>query len=175
LSELSKRPAAGHHIPAITAIYAEHVVNDAGSFEAVPPHEAEMERRMAVLTNDGYPYFVVERDERILGFGFAGPYRLQSAYRNTVEDSVYLSPDVRGQGIGGMLLRALIDESAVRGFRQMVAVIGGTENVASVRLHKAAGFAEVGTLKDVGFRRRWFSTIIMQRSIGPRSGSMPER
>ena len=162
LSDLVKRPANPGDIPTITAIYGEYVVNNGGSFETVTPDEAEMLRRMTALTAGDYPYFVVERDERIVGFGFAGPYRQQPVYRNTVEDSVYLAPDVRGQGIGGALLRILIEESAAGGFRQMIAVIGGAENVASVRLHKAAGFTEVGTLRDVGFRREWFSTVIMQ-------------
>jgi L-amino acid N-acyltransferase YncA len=133
LRELVKRPANVADIPGITGIYAEHVVNDATSFEAVPPEEAEMRRRMAALIEGDYPYLVVERDERILGFGFAGPYRQQPAYRHAVEDSIYLAHDVRGQGIGGVLLRMLIEESATRGFRQMMAIIGGIENVASIR------------------------------------------
>jgi len=134
-----------------------------------------MLRRMSALILGGYPYFVIERNNRTFGFGFAGPHSQQPAYRNTVEDSIYLAPDARGRGIGGLLLRSLIEESEARGFRQMIAIIGGSENVASIRLHKAAGFAEAGMLKDVGLRQGWFSTVIMQRAIGPGSGSAPNR
>jgi L-amino acid N-acyltransferase YncA len=175
MSELVKRQADAGDIPAIAAIYDDYVVNTAATFEVVPPDEAEMLRRMSALILGDYPYFVIERDNRTLGFGFAGPYRQQPAYRNTVEDSIYLAPDARGQGIGGLLLRSLLEESAARGFRQMIAIIGGSEDVASIRLHKAAGFAEAGTLKDVGFRQGWFSTVIMHRAIGPGSGSEPNR
>ena len=123
----------------------------------------------------GYPHFVAGHDRRVVGFGFAGPHRQQPAFRNTVEDSIYLARDARGQGIGGALLRALIEECSGRGFRQMVAVIGGPDDVASVRLHRAAGFLEVGTLQDIGFRSGWFSAVVMQRPLGMGGTSAPNR
>ena len=173
--ELINRPATSADIPAITLIYAEQVINGTATFEVVPPEEDEMARRMQALTEAGYPYFVAERDDEVLGYSYAGPYRARPAYRNTVEDSVYLAKNVRGQGIGGTLLRLLIDQCTARGFRQMIAVIGDSENVASIRLHKAAGFSLAGTLKDVGYKHgRWLDSVLMQRALGSGSGRPPD-
>jgi phosphinothricin acetyltransferase len=170
MSDVTTRRATLDDVPAITAIYAESVANATATFEVVPPDEAEMARRMSELTGADYPYRVAEdppSGNRILGFGYAGPYRSRPAYRNTVEDSIYLSPEARGRGIGGVLLRQLIDDSSALGFRQMVAVIGGSDNAPSIRLHKAAGFVLVGILKDVGYKHgRWLDSVIMQRTLG---------
>jgi phosphinothricin acetyltransferase len=176
MSDATTRPATAADIPAITAIYAESVANEVASFETVPPDEAEMGRRLKALVDGGYPYIVAEggAPSRILGFGYAGPYRTRPAYRNTVEDSVYLAGDARRQGIGGLLLRQLIQICAGKGYRQMVAIITGSDDPASVRLHKAAGFVEIGTLKDVGYKHgTWLDTVIMQRTLGPGSQTPP--
>lgn len=172
------REATDADVAAITAIYGEEVANGTATFEMVPPDAAEMGRRLGALRDGGYPYFVaVERGGTgVLGFAYAGPYRDRPAYRNTVEDSIYLAGRARGRGIGGLLLARLIEEANAGQFRQMVAVIGGSDNVASIRLHKAAGFDHVGTLKDVGFKHgRWLDTVIMQRQLGAGSGEPPTR
>ena len=178
MSDTTTRPATRADIPTITAIYAESVVNATASFEMVPPDEKEMARRLKELTVQGYPFLVAEggTPRRILGYGYAGPYRSRPAYRNTVEDSIYLAADARGQGIGGVLLRQIIDTCAGQGFRQMVAIIADPEqNEASLRLHKAAGFAEIGKLTDVGYKHgRWLGSIIMQRAIGAGSKTPPD-
>ena len=176
MSDFVIRPATEADLPAITEIYAEAVAVGTASFEVVPPDEAVMTARFTRLTAEGFPYVVAERGEKVLGYGYAGPYRDRPAYRHTVEDSIYLAVDARSQGIGGAILRRLIDDAAVLGFRQMVAVIGDTANEASVRLHKAAGFALIGTLKDVGFKHgRWLDTVIMQRALGRGAELQPTR
>jgi phosphinothricin acetyltransferase len=178
MSDVTTRPATVADIPAITAIYAESVANEVASFEMVPPDEAEMGRRLKELVDRGYPYIVAVAEGgvpgRILGYGYAGPYRARPAYRNTVEDSIYLSAGARRQGIGGVILRQLIEICAGKGYRQMVAIITGSDDPASVRLHKAAGFVEIGTLKDVGYKHGgWLDTVIMQRALGPGSQTPP--
>jgi phosphinothricin acetyltransferase len=176
MSDFVIRPATEADLPAITEIYAEAVAVGTASFEVVPPDEAVMTARFTRLTAEGYPYVVAELGERVLGYGYAGPYRDRPAYRHTVENSIYLAVDARSRGIGGAILRRLIDDAAVLGFRQMVAVIGDSANEASVRLHKAAGFALIGTLKDVGFKHgRWLDTVIMQRTLGRGAESPPTR
>ncbi len=170
------RPATAADLPAITAIYCEAVSHGTASFEIDPPDEAEMGRRMQALADGGFPYLVAEHDGAVIGFGYAGPYRARVAYRHTVEDAVYLADDARGQGVGGALLGHLIEEAAGRGFRQMVAVVGDSDNAASIRLHKAAGFDITGTLKDVGYKHgRWLDTVIMQRALGHGNRSAPSR
>ena len=176
MSDFVIRPATEADLPAITEIYAEAVAVGTASFEVVPPDEAVMTARFTRLAAEGFPYVVAERAGTVLGYGYVGPYRDRPAYRHTVEDSIYLAVDARSQGIGGALLRRLIDEAVVLGFRQMVAVIGDSANDASVRLHKAAGFELIGTLKDVGFKHgRWLDTVIMQRALGRGAESQPTR
>jgi phosphinothricin acetyltransferase len=176
VSEFTNRAATETDIPAITAIYAEAVAKGLASFEIVPPDEREMAMRMRALVDGGFAYLVAEAEGAVLGYGYAGPYRARPGYRNTVENSIYLAAAARGRGIGGVLLRRLIEESTARGFRQMIAVIGDSENLASIRLHKAAGFTLVGTLKDVGYKHgRWLDSVLMQRGLGPGATEPPSR
>ncbi len=92
----------------------------------------------------------------------------------TEDNSIYIAADSRGTGVGGTLLRALIDECTARDFRQMVALIGDSTNAASVRLHKAAGLSLVGTLKSVGYKHgRWLDVVLMQRALGPGDSRTP--
>ena len=170
------RPATTADLPAITEIYAEAVATGTASFEVVAPDQGEMEHRFARVSSGGFPYLVAERAGTVLGYGYVSAYRERPAYRHTVENSVYLAVDARGQGIGGALLRRLIDDATILGFRQMIAVIGDSANEASIRLHKAAGFELIGTLKDVGYKHdRWLDTVIMQRALGPGATTPPTR
>jgi phosphinothricin acetyltransferase len=176
MAGLISRPAVADDIPAITAIYAEQVLYGTATFEVIPPEAAEMATRMAALTDGGYPYVVAERDGRVAGYAYAGAYHRRPAYRNTVEDSIYIANDCRGQGIGGLLLRELIDRCTVLGFRQMIALIGDAQNMASVRLHHAAGFDSVGTLKSVGFKHgRWLDVVMMHKALGAGDTRDPDR
>ncbi len=151
----------------IAAIYAHHVRTGTGSFETEAPGEAEMRRRQNEVVGRGYPYLVAEGAGQVLGYAYAGPYRTRPAYRNTVENSVYVRPDAMGRGIGRMLLLRLIEECADRGFRQMVAIVGDSDNLASIQLHERAGFRRVGVLSAVGFKHgRWLDTVLLQRALG---------
>ncbi len=155
-------------IPAIAAIYGHAVLTGRASFETEEPGEAEMARRREALVEGGYPYLVAEIDGRLCGYAYAGLYRARLAYRSTVENSVYVDPAAQGRGVGRRLLDAIVVASADRGFRQMVAVIGDSANLASIRLHEAAGFAHVGTLRSVGWKHgTWLDTVLMQRALGP--------
>ncbi len=162
-------------LPAITAIYGEAVANGTGSFELEGPTEAEMAGRYASLQAGNFPFFVAERDGAVIGFAYAGPYRERPAYRFTVQDAIYLAPDARGQGIGRRLLTALIDEAGRRGFRQMVGIVGDSENRASIGLHRSLGFAMVGTLANVGWKHgRWLDTVFTQLVLGQGEKAPPE-
>jgi L-amino acid N-acyltransferase YncA len=170
------RPATPADIPAITAIYAEQVLYGTATFELTPPDEAEMAARMAALLAEGYPYVVAEREGGIVGYAYAGAYRARPAYRHTVEDSIYLATEARGQGIGGLLLRVLIEQSTALGFRQMIAVIGDSQNMPSIRVHRAADFQMTGTLVSVGHKfGRWLDAVLMQRALGRGDTAPPER
>jgi len=171
------RPCAAADLAAITAIYAHHVRTGTASFETEPPDAAEMGRRHAAMMEQGFVYLVaITADGTVAGYAYANAYRARAAYRDTLEDSVYLRPDLTGQGIGGRLLQAVIDESAARGFRQMIAVVGDSGNLPSVRLHQRLGFQLIGTLRSVGFKHgRWLDTVLLQRALGPGAGALPTR
>lgn len=165
--DLAIRPAASVDVPTITAIYGDAVRTGTGSFELAPPTELDMAGRFGALEASGHPWLVGESAGKVVGYAYAGPYRSRPAYRDTVEDSIYLAADARGQGIGKRLLAVLIKEATQRGYRQMIGVIGDTANVASVRLHLAMGFRHVGTLTNVGWKHgRWLDTVIMQLPLG---------
>ena len=169
------RPAAPGDISAITSIYANAVKHGTASFELQPPDEAEMLRRYRALIDGGYPYLVAELDGAVAGYAYAGPYRTRPAYHWSVEDSIYLDPKSQRRGIGRMLLDRLIAESTVRGFRQMIAVIGDSAQVPSIELHRAAGFRLVGSIENVGYKfGRWLDSVIMQRALGSGATVAPE-
>lgn len=169
------RPATFSDIPAITGIYSDFVIHGTASFELEPPGEAEMAARMRSLTEGGFPYLTAELDGVVAGYAYAGAYRIRPAFRFTVEDSLYVAQDAQRRGVGRALLNALIEESAKRGFRQMVAVIGDplTQSV-SIALHKACGFRIIGTIAGAGFKHaRWLDSLMMQRALGDGANSPP--
>jgi L-amino acid N-acyltransferase YncA len=168
------RPSSDADMPAIAAIYGHHVLHGYASFEEVPPEVDEMRRRRAELLQRDMPYLTAELDDRVVGYAYAGLYRPRIAYRFTVEDSIYVAPDAPRRGIGRALLGDLIARTAALGYRQMVAVIGDTGNMASIGLHAALGFRVVGTLPSVGFKHgRWVDSVFMQRPLGPGDSTLP--
>ncbi len=118
------RPASADDLETLCEIYAGHVLHGAASFEEVPPDLAEFERRWRHIAELGLPYLVACDAGGVLGYAYAGPYRPRSAYRFTVEDSIYLDPKATGRGIGRRLLAAVIEGATAAGKRQMLAVIG---------------------------------------------------
>ncbi len=176
MTTLTVRPVRDADIPAIAAIYAHAVLHGMASFEVEPPDQAEMTRRMRTITDGGYPYLVAEKDGQVLGYAYAGAYRARPAYRNSVENSVYVSPDAHRLGVGRALLKELIDTAIHRGFRQMIAVIGDSANASSIGLHRALGFTFCGTIHSVGYKHgRWLDSVIMQRALGPGDTTPPDR
>lgn len=168
------RPATAADAGAIAAIYAPQVLNACASYELEPPDAAEMARRMADVQGRGLPWLVAERQGRVLGYAYAGPFRQRPAYRFTVEDSVYVAEEAHGQGLGRLLLEAVVERCTALGYRRMVAVIGDAGNAASVRLHRSLGFAEVGLVPGVGFKHgRWLDWLMLQRPLGEGDSTPP--
>jgi phosphinothricin acetyltransferase len=138
------RPATNADVDAITAIYAHHVLHGTGTFEEEPPTKDEMARRMGSVAGHGWPWLVAEDGPCQLGFAYAAQFRDRSAYRYSCEDSVYVHQDAMGRGIGGALLGALMTAATEAGFRRMLAVIGDSTNLGSIRLHLHHGFTHAG-------------------------------
>jgi phosphinothricin acetyltransferase len=160
---------------AVATIYGHYVETSTATFEEVAPTPAEMRRRLADTDARGLPYLVAQdRAGAIVGFAYASPFRTRSAYRFAVEDSVYVAPDALRAGVGRALLTELARRCEAIGYRQMIAVIGGNANAASIALHIRCGFRQVGLMPAVGYKfGRWIDSVRMQRALGPGDRSAP--
>jgi len=170
------RDAGPGDLPAITAIYGHHVLHGTGTFEEEPPTEGEMAARVAKVQGQGCAWLVAEDEGgQVLGYGYFAPFRPRSAYRFTAEDSVYVRDDIRGQGVGKALVAELLARAEAMGIRQMIAVIGDSENVGSIGLHISLGFRQVGVLRAVGMKfGRWVDVVQMQRALGEGERTLPD-
>jgi len=161
-------------MPAIQAIYGHHVVHGLASWEETPPDIAEMTRRRDTIVEGGFPYRIAERAGNLVGYTYAGKYRPRPAYRNTVENSVYVADGARGGGIGALLLADIVEQCTRRGFRRMVAIIGDSANAASIKLHERAGFEMVGVIPACGYKAgQWLDQVIMHKTLGPGTTEAP--
>jgi L-amino acid N-acyltransferase YncA len=168
------RPAASQDLPAIQSIYAHHVLNGLASFEEEAPPLEEMRRRYEEITGRGLPYLVAEEKGEILGYGYCSLYRTRSAYRYTLEDSIYVKHGRQGKGIGKAVLAELIARCAALNYRQIVAVIGDSANAASIAVHASLGFVRAGNLRSTGYKfGRWVDSVLMQLPLGDGDGSKP--
>ncbi|WP_275004972.1 GNAT family N-acetyltransferase [Promicromonospora iranensis] len=150
----------------VTVIMEHYVKHTVATFNEIPPTADDWVQRHADLAARGLPFLVAETAGGVAGFAYAAPWRQQTAYRYTVECTVYLAPEATGQGIGSALLTELVDRSIAAGCRQMIAVIADTGNPASVALHRRLGFADAGRLHAVGLKHgRWIDTVLMQRDL----------
>ena len=165
-SPISVRSAVIADIEAMTQIYGFHVRHGTGSFEENEPDSEEMLSRYLHRESMSMPTLVAENDGVVVGFAYASYYKERSAYRFTVEDSIYVAPDAVRQGIGSMLLNGLVKLCAEAGFQQMMGIAGDSRNLSSIRLHEQCGFSVIGTAKNVGFKHdRWLDIVFMQRSL----------
>jgi len=168
------RPSADSDLPAIAAIYRHHVLNGTASFEEVPPEPDEIALRRRDILARGLPYLVAERSGRVVGYCSVGPYHSRSAYRFTVEDSVYVDAAEVGRGIGRALVASIIERCTEQGYRQMIAVIGDSNNQRSMRLHQGLGFTRTGVLPAIGFKfGGWIDIVLMQRALGEGAATKP--
>jgi len=161
------RPAVPEDMEAVQAIYAHYVLRSCASFEEEPPSVAEMLRRHAGILEKKLPFLVAVSDGEVVGYTYAGPFRTRSAYRYTIEDSIYVAPGIVRRNIGASLLRLLIDQCTELGYRQMIAIIGDSANLGSIQLHRKLGFRQEGVLRGVGLKfGRWIDVVIMHRPLG---------
>ncbi|HSV47367.1 MAG TPA: GNAT family N-acetyltransferase [Ramlibacter sp.] len=169
------RPSQDTDVPAITAIYSHHVLQGTGTFETIPPSEADMAARRADVLDKGLPYLVAEDAGRVLGFAYCQWFKPRPAYRFSAEDSIYLHPEAAGKGLGRELLGTLAAQAEAAGVRKLIAVIGDSANAGSIGVHRTLGFAPVGTIKSCGWKfGRWLDIVLMEKSIGAGDMTSPE-
>jgi phosphinothricin acetyltransferase len=168
------RPATADDLPAIQSIYSHHVLHGLASFEEAAPPVDEMRRRFDDVHARRLPYLAADFGGVVVGYGYCAPYRSRSAYRYSLEDSVYVRPGSEGRGVGSALLQELIGRCEGLGYRSIIAVIGDSANAASINLHASFGFLRVGTLRSAGFKfGRWVDSVLMQRMLGAGDATPP--
>lgn len=169
------RDSTDADVPAIAEIYRYSVRTGTASFEYDPPDLAEMGRRRADVLGKGFPYLVADLDGAVAGYAYVNTYRARPGYRFSVEDSIYVAPDRQGTGIGRQLLPVLLRRCEALDLRLVIAVIGDTANLASIRLHAGCGFSHAGTLPNVGWKHgRWLDSVFMVRPLGPGATAPPQ-
>ena len=163
------RAATPDDAAAIASIYAPYVEGSVVSFEVQAPGADEMAARMAAGAGV-YPWLAAENEGgEITGYSYACAFRPRPAYRFTVETTIYLRRDAQGRGLGRTLYAPLLELLRSQGFAQAIAAIT-LPNEASVRLHEAHGFSQIGTYERVGFKfREWRSVGLWQRALAPLS------
>jgi L-amino acid N-acyltransferase len=150
---------------ATRAIYNAEVTTTTVTFDLVP---RSLEDQRAWLESHGGAHPAVVATDgggEVVGFGSLSAYRSRPAYATTVEDSVYVRADRRGQGYGGAILSELVSLATIHGFHSVIArVVGGHE--ASIRLHRSCAFDMVGVEREVGRKfGRWLDVVVMQRLL----------
>ena len=174
LASIISRPVQNPDMPAIHRIYEDQVLNGVSSWEDEPPTLQEMTDRQTAITEKGFPYLVAEVDDRVMGYAYASSYRPRPGYRYTVENSIYVDKNARGSGIGRLLMEELVRQCEAVGYRQMVAVIGDSNNHTSIDFHKRMGFTHAGTISSIGFKfGRWMDSVIMQLPLGESDETLP--
>lgn len=169
------RPSTEHDLPAITRIYAHHVLHGTGTFETTPPSVDEMTARRVDVLSKGLPWLVIEEAGEILGYAYGNWFKPRPAYRFSVEDSIYLAPEAAGKGLGRALLAELLAVLERGGIRKVMAVIGDSANAGSIGVHMALGFEPVGVVPSCGWKfGRWLDIVMMQRAIGDGDRTPPE-
>jgi len=173
-SHIVVRDAMPEDMVSVQLIYAQHVLQGTATFEEVPPTAEELLARRAVVLDLDLPYLVAEIDGTVAGYCYASLYRPRVAYRYTIEDSIYIAPQHYGHGVGKALLSALIERCEAGPWRQMIAVIAGNQNAASIGLHRSLGFKHAGTQMATGYKfNQWIDVVFMQRHLSEGSSTPP--
>ena len=161
------RSSQDQDLAAITAIYEHHVLHGTGTFEVDPPSQEDMRTRRADVLSKGLPYLVAADGEQVLGFAYCNWFKPRPAYKFSAEDSIYISPEAQGKGLGRALLAELSAHAEKAGVRKLIAVIGDSANTGSIGLHLSVGFHHVGSLKSCGWKfNQWLDVVMMEKTIG---------
>jgi L-amino acid N-acyltransferase YncA len=160
------RSATTADLPGILEIYNEAVLNTTATYDYEPRTLEHRAQWFEERTREGYPVFVaVDQTERVVGWGALNPFHARFGYRFTTENSVYVAADLRGHGVGKLLLPPLIDGAKAMGLHAIIAAIDA-DNEASIRLHARFGFEQVGHFKQTGFKfGRWLDVVYMEKLI----------
>ena len=156
------RQAEEKDLPEILVIYNDIIVNTTAVYDYKPHTPAMRKQWFDTKKEQGFPVLVAEEAGRIIGFSSIGPFRAWAAYKYSVENSVYVAADVRGKGVGKLLIPPLIEAAKQLDMHTIIAGIDAS-NEASIRLHQQFGFEEVAHFKQVGYKfGRWLDLKFLQ-------------
>ncbi|MCL4135685.1 UNVERIFIED_CONTAM: hypothetical protein GTU68_023408 [Idotea baltica] len=165
--DLIIRPSIEADIGAIHEIYEHEVLTGTATFDEVPPSKEDLLEKRSGILAQGFPHLVAEIEGKVIAYSYVMLYRQRSAYSKTVENAIYVSPDNRISGVGTKLLAANIAECEKLDIKNIIAVIGDSENMGSIKLHKKFGFRKIGTLRNVGNKFGcWVDVVLMQKVLG---------
>jgi phosphinothricin acetyltransferase len=159
------RPAEASDAAAVAAIYNRYVAETVITFEEEPVTSSEMARRIQDVQSASLPWLIAEENGQVAGYAYAAPWKTRSAYRFSVEITVYLAPGSVGRGMGSLLYSHLFSALQTLGVH---AVIGGVAlpNQASVALLEKSGFSKVAHFPQVGFKlNRWVDVGYWERIL----------
>ena len=161
------RDATEADLPDIREIYNHYIANSTVTFDEEPQTLKELRAKFRHNAKLGYPWIVaVSPSGQILGYANVSPWKQKAAYRFTVENSIYLRAASTGKGLGTALMAELLVRSKAAGIKEVIAVIADKGADASIAMHKAFGFKEIGHMGKVGFKfGRWLGTVLMQKSL----------
>ena len=167
MTEVTFRPATKNDAATLLDIYHHYVRTSTVTFDLEPWALSNMEHKIDTVTARGMPFIVAELDGEPVGYAYLSTFREKAAYDTTMENTLYLRPDVRGRGTGRLLLDEVVRLGAEAGVREVIAVIANTPDAkASIRLHDAAGFFRVGEMDNVGRKfDEWIGVVMMQKSL----------
>ena len=158
------RLATEADVPEMLAIYAPYILTTTYTFEyEVPTQETFLDRFRAITAQ--FPWLVWEEDGKILGYAYGSLPFERAAYAWCAEDSLYLRPEAKRQGIGKKLLQCLEKFLQLQGYRKVYAIVT-TVNEASAAFHRSVGFRQTGIMPDCGYKfGKWYGTIWMEKDL----------
>jgi phosphinothricin acetyltransferase len=165
------RKATGADLPQVLDIYNEVIVNTTAVYQ-YEPHTLEMRQAwFNAKQQEGFPVFVAEEGDTILGLSTIGTFRAWQAYKYSVENSIYVAASARGKGIGRLLMPPIIEAARQMDMHTIIAGIDASNDI-SLRLHQSFGFQEVAHFKQVGYKfGRWldlkFLQLILNTPVNP--------
>jgi L-amino acid N-acyltransferase YncA len=165
--QLTFRALKTSDIETVLEIYNFHIQNGFANFEEKPFLYNDFFDLCQNIINIKLPFIVCIFNKKVIGFAFLNNFRNKSGYRYSFENSIYLNSDYAGKGIGSKLLEELISISSKNSkIKNIIAVIGGKNPESSIQIHKKNGFVIIGTLKNIGFKKKeWLDAIYMQKIL----------
>lgn len=173
MNEIILRPAHPSDAAVFLEIYAPYILYTAVTYEYEIPSEEEFAGRIRHTLDSGFPYLAAEQNGSVIGYAYAGPYGVRTAFQKTAELSVYLDQKKRGQGAGRMLYAELERILKEKDFHSLIAVIAAPDSETdpyltrdSLRFHEAMGYRHAGQLHQCGYKfGRWYNIVHMEKLI----------